>query len=82
MIRLELERRRRQLSQRQLGEEILYSHQLISDLERGYRPPDKAGRRVRAALEAYFKIPFCELMEDVEKWAKDVESARIGTGHV
>lgn len=66
MIRLELERRKRGLTQEDLGQGILYSRQVISNLEHETPPVDAVGRRLKAALERFFGIPISDLLDVVK----------------
>lgn len=65
MIRLEFLRRAKGLTQGELGEAILYSHGVISGLERGRPAPETVGRRLRDALERFFGESLESLMSPV-----------------
>jgi len=65
MTRLELFRRLRNLSGRQLGMDLGISQPSMSRLENGHLPPDKLQPRLRQAMEGYFHRPVTELLEKV-----------------
>jgi len=62
MTTLEFLRRTRGLSQAELGKELLYSRQLIAQLEKGNRPPGTLHPRLRKTLEDYFDLPLTVLL--------------------
>ena len=66
MIRLELERRKRGLTQKQLGRKVLYSRHAISKLERERPEPQQVGIRLKAAIEGFFGLSLSELFSEVE----------------
>ncbi|MGO9116830.1 MAG: helix-turn-helix domain-containing protein [Desulfomonilaceae bacterium] len=65
MKRLELERRRRDLSQADLGEKLLYCKTMVSNLENGRLCADEVHKRLRKALEDYFGVTLEELLTNV-----------------
>ena len=66
MTRLEFERRRRGLSQQDLAAALLYDRSIISRLENGQPGSSRVNRRLKHALETYFKIPLAVLLGPIE----------------
>lgn len=67
MTRLELFRRLRNLSGRQLGMDLGISQPSMSRLENGHLPPHKLQPQLRQAMETYFHRPVDELLERVRE---------------
>ena len=65
MTRLELERRKRDMSQAELGEKLLYCKTMVSNLENGRLCADEVHKRLRKALENYFEVPLEDLLKSV-----------------
>jgi hypothetical protein len=66
MTRLELLRRSEGLTQAALGDKILYSPMVISQLERLQLTPETVGKRLRRALEDYFSESLESLLQPIE----------------
>lgn len=66
MVRLEFERRKMGLSQKDLGERILYTGERIGWLERPNRTPKDVNKRFKKIVEDYFGIPLEQLLKPVE----------------
>jgi ribosome-binding protein aMBF1 (putative translation factor) len=71
MTNLEMERRQREMSQQELGRELLYSHSVVSRLERGTLTVNDVKPRLRAALERYFNSPLERLLSPVGRSTGD-----------
>jgi transcriptional regulator with XRE-family HTH domain len=66
MVRLEFERRKMGLSQKDLGERMFYCGERIGWLERPNRTPKDVNRRFKKVLEDFFGLPLEKLLEPVE----------------
>jgi len=65
MTELEFRRRSLGLSQSALGQRILYSKAMVSNMEKNSPSPNTVHPRLRAALENFFEVPLEQLLAQV-----------------
>jgi|GEM_PF-1570965 len=67
MTELEFRRRSLGLSQSALGQRIIYSKAVISNIEKNSPSPNTIHPRLRAALENFFGLPLEKLLAEVTR---------------